>query len=326
MKSIKNTEKTTLHPRNLHRFGYNFELLTQKNPELGKFVFVNKHDIGSSDSEQAKQTIDFSDPQAVKTLNQTLLLTDYGIQNWDIPKDYLCPPIPGRADYIHYLADLLALSNNGKIPEGENVLGLDIGVGSNCIYPIIGNTAYGWNFVGTDIDSKAIENCSKIIETNPQLIEAVSLQQQTESRFIFKNIITPEDRFTFIICNPPFHNSAEEAQKSATRKVNSLNPKTAKTDKPILNFGGQNNELWCDGGELGFIKQMIFESAKYPMQCLWFTTLVSKSDNLKSIYKTLAKVHPAAIKTINMAQGQKTSRFVAWSFLSEEQQEAWKFE
>jgi 23S rRNA (adenine1618-N6)-methyltransferase len=325
MKSIKNTEKTTLHPRNLHRFGYNFELLTQKNPELGKFVFVNTHEIGSSDSEQAKQTIDFSDPQAVKTLNQTLLQTDYGIQNWDIPKDYLCPPIPGRADYIHYIADLLALSNKGKIPEGENVLGLDIGVGSNCIYPIIGNTVYGWNFVGTDIDSKAIENCSKIIEANPQLIEAVSLQQQTESRFVFKNIITPEDRFTFIICNPPFHNSAEEAQKSATRKVNNLNPKAQKTDKPVLNFGGQNAELWCDGGELGFIKQMIYESAKYPMQCLWFTTLVSKSDNLKSIYKTLAKVQPAAIKTIDMAQGQKTSRFVAWSFLSEEQQENWKF-
>lgn len=326
MKSIKNTEKTTLHPRNLHRFGYNFELLTQNNPELGKFVFVNKHDIGPSNSEQAKQTIDFSDPLAVKSLNQALLQTDYGIQNWDIPKNYLCPPIPGRADYIHYLADLLASSNKGKIPEGEHVLGLDIGVGSNCIYPIIGNTTYGWNFVGTDIDIIAIQNCSKIIESNPKLIEAISLQQQTESRFIFKNIITPEDRFTFVLCNPPFHNSAEEAQKSATRKVNNLNPDKPKTQKPVLNFGGQNAELWCDGGELGFIKQMIFESAKYPMQCLWFTTLVSKSDNLKSIYKTLAKVQPSVIKTIDMAQGQKTSRFVAWSFLTEEQQENWKFE
>jgi len=326
MKSIKNTEKTTLHSRNLHRFGYNFELLTQNNPELGKFIFVNMHDIGSSDSEQAKQTIDFSNPKAVKSLNQALLQADYGIQNWDIPENYLCPPIPGRVDYIHYIADLLASSNKGKIPEGENVLGLDIGVGSNCIYPILGHAVYGWHFVGTDIDLKAIENCSKIIEANPQLIDAVSLQQQTESRFIFKNIITPEDRFTFILCNPPFHNSAEEAQKSATRKVNNLNPDKPKTDKPVLNFGGQNAELWCDGGELGFIKQMIYESAKYPMQCLWFTTLVSKSDNLKSIYKTLAKVQPVSIKTIDMAQGQKTSRFVAWSFLTEEQQENWKLE
>lgn len=316
MKSEKNIEKTTLHPRNLHRFGYDFKMLIQDNPELKNFVFVNKHDI---------ETIEFSDPKAVKILNKALLKTYYGVQNWDIPKNYLCPPIPGRADYIHYIADLLATSNQGKIPEGENILGLDIGVGSNCIYPIIGHTTYGWSFVGTDIDPKALTNCSTIIENNPKLIDAVSLQQQTESRFIFKNIITTEDRFTFTICNPPFHNSAEEAQKSTIRKVNNLNPNAPKTDNPILNFGGQNAELWCEGGELGFIKQMIFESAKYPMQCLWFTTLVSKQSNLNTIYKILNQV-AARYKTVEMKQGQKTSRFIAWTFLSQEQQQNWKFE
>jgi 23S rRNA (adenine1618-N6)-methyltransferase len=326
MKESKPSVKANLHPRNQHRFGYNFATLITVYPELKNFVVTNEHTIDSNDSELAKQTIDFSNSKAVKALNKALLIANYDIQNWDIPENYLCPPIPGRVDYIHYIADLLALSNKGKIPEGENVMGLDIGVGSNCIYPILGHAVYGWSFVGTDIDVAAIENCSKIIEANPNLIDAISLQQQTESRFIFKNIITPEDRFSFIICNPPFHNSAEEAQKNNTRKVNNLNPKAPKTDKPVLNFGGQNTELWCDGGELGFIKQMIFESAKYPMQCLWFTTLVSKSDNLKSIYKTLAKVQPAAIKTIDMAQGQKTSRFVAWTFLTEEQQQNWKFE
>jgi 23S rRNA (adenine1618-N6)-methyltransferase len=315
MKSTKNTEKTTLHPRNLHRFGYNFELLTQNNPELGKFVFVNEHNI---------ETIDFSNPDAVKALNNALLITNYDIQNWDIPADFLCPPIPGRADYIHYLADLLATTNNGIIPQGETIVGLDIGIGANCIYPILGNAIYGWSFVGTDIDENAIQNCKKIIENNPKLVEAVSLQLQVNSRFIFKNIILPEDRFTFTICNPPFHSSSEEATKSSVRKVNNLSPDAPKTAKPVLNFGGHNAELWCEGGELGFIKQMIFESAKYPMQCLWFTTLVSKQSNLNTIYKTLNNV--AAIhKTIEMAQGQKTSRIVAWTFMTEAQQKAWKF-
>jgi 23S rRNA (adenine1618-N6)-methyltransferase len=92
-----------------------------------------------------------------------------------------------------------------------------------------------------------------------------------------------------------------------------------------LNFGGQNAELWCEGGEIGFVTQMIYESAKYPMQCLWFTTLVSKKENLSSLYKTLNKVSAVDIKTIDMAQGQKTSRIVAWTFLSHEQQKAWKF-
>jgi 23S rRNA (adenine1618-N6)-methyltransferase len=198
------------------------------------------------------------------------------------------------------------------------IVGLDIGIGANCIYPIIGNSAYGWSFVGTDIDEKALQNCKKIISNNPKLIDAITLQSQIEPRFIFKNIILPEDKFAFTICNPPFHSSPEEAAKSALRKVNNLENK--KSEKPVLNFGGQNAELWCKGGELGFITQMIYESVKYPMQCLWFTTLVSKKDNLKNIYKLMNKVGAVEIKTIDMAQGQKISRIVAWTFMTPKQQ------
>lgn len=306
--------KTNLHPRNLHRTGYDFQVLTAVVPELEVFVFTNQYQTN---------TIDFANPDAVKSLNKALLLHFYGIRHWDIPATYLCPPIPGRADYLHYLADLLSASNNGVIPRGATVQGLDVGVGANCIYPIIGNSVYGWSFVGTDIDEKALQNCKKIIAGNPKLMESISLQLQTEPRFIFKNIITPEDRFAFTICNPPFHASQEEATKSTIRKVNNL--QKTKTKNPVLNFGGQNAELWCDGGEIGFITQMIYESAKYQKQVLWFTTLVSKKDNLPSIYKTLKKVEAAQIKTIDMAQGQKTSRIVAWSFQSESQQKEWQF-
>ena len=308
------TEKTNLHPRNAHRLGYDFAKLIVSCPELGKFVATNQYEI---------ETIDFSNPEAVKALNKALLIADYDIQNWDIPKNYLCPPIPGRADYIHTVADLLAASNHGVIPQGDTVEGLDIGIGANCIYPIIGNALYGWSFVGTDIDEHAIQNCKKIIEANPKLIDDISLQLQIESRFIFKNIMQSEDRFAFTICNPPFHNSQAEATKSSIRKINNL--ENTKTTQPVLNFGGQNAELWCDGGELGFITQMIYESVKYPKQCFWFTTLVSKRENLSSIYKTLQKVSPVEVKTFDMAQGQKISRIVAWTFLSKTQQEIWKF-
>ena len=311
MKAENNSQKDNLHPRNHHRSRYDFELLISNCPELKAFISINKYGI---------ETIDFSNPLAVKTLNKALLQTYYDIQNWDIPKNYLCPPIPGRADYIHYIADLLAETNNNQIPEGNSVLGLDIGSGSNLIYPILGNSIYNWSFVATDIDKKAIENCSKIIEANPKLIDAISLQQQTESRFIFKNIIIPEDRFTFTMCNPPFHASAEEANKSTSRKVSNLNPKEKRNTNPVLNFGGQNAELWCNEGEIGFVTQMIYESAKYASQCLWFTTLVSKKENLSSIYKTLKKVNAFEVKTIEMSQGQKNSRIVAWTFISDIQQ------
>ncbi|MFM9826951.1 23S rRNA (adenine(1618)-N(6))-methyltransferase RlmF [Flavobacterium sp.] len=322
---IKNSiEKTNLHSRNLHRLGYDFAALINIYPDLQQFVIINDYQIDSNHSEQAKQTIDFSNPKAVKALNKALLMANYDIQNWDIPENYLCPPIPGRVDYIHYIADLLTKNNNGIIPQGETIQVLDIGVGANCIYPILGNAVYGWSFVGTEIDEKALQNCKKIIEANPRLVDCISLQQQIESRYIFKNIITTEDRFTFTMCNPPFHNSQEEATKSSIRKINNL--ENTRTLKPVLNFGGQNAELWCDGGESGFVTQMIFESAKYPMQCLWFTTLVSKKENLSSFYKTLNKVNVADFKTIDMAQGQKTSRILAWTFMSEAQQKVWSFE
>jgi len=307
-------QKPNLHPRNLDNSGYHFDQLIQSCPELEAFVFTNEYQT---------QTIDFANPEAVKTLNKALLTKHFGITNWEIPKNYLCPPIPGRADYIHYIADLLALSNNGIIPKGETVQGLDVGIGANCIYPIIGNSTYNWSFVGTDIDENAIQNCKKIIQNNPQLMDAISLQLQAESRFIFKNIITPEDRFAFTICNPPFHKSEEEANKGTLRKISNLNQQ--KTTKAVLNFGGQNGELWCDGGELRFITQMIYESVKYPLNCFWFTTLVSKKENLSTIYKTLNKVNAVEIKTVNMAQGQKTSRFVAWTFMTADQQKVWQF-
>lgn len=316
MKPKANPEKSNLHPRNPHRFRYDFAQLVAVFPELGAFVGKNPHNPET-------QTIDFSNPDAVKALNAAMLMSEYGIQNWDIPQDYLCPPIPGRADYIHYIADLLAAVNNGEIPEGDTVCGLDVGVGANCIYPIIGNSAYGWSFVGSDTDARAIANCVRIIEANPKLNEAVSLQQQMNPRFIFKDIIQPEDKFAFTVCNPPFHASKEEAEKGTLRKISNLEGK--KTENAVLNFGGQHTELWCPGGELAFITQMIYESAKYPMQCLWFTTLVSKNSNLSAIYKILGKVNASSVQTIDMAQGQKKSRVVAWTFLSEAQQKSWKF-
>ncbi len=303
------SEKNNLHPRNLHRNRYDFELLIQNNPELKKYVQKSP----KTDS----LTINFDNPKAVRVLNKTLLMTYYNIKNWDIPEDFLCPPIPGRADYIHHIADLIQ-DKQSQIPTGNSILGLDIGVGANCIYPLIGSSVYDWSFVATDINIKALENCAKILENNPQIAENISLQQQLNARFIFKDIIEPEDKFHFTMCNPPFHKSNEDAKKGTLRKLNNLRLQKNNANK-TLNFGGISDELWCDGGELKFITQMIHESAKYGHQVLWFTTLVSKKEHLKSLYKSLERVNSSQIKTIEMHQGQKTSRILAWTFVSENQ-------
>ncbi len=305
-------EKSTLHQRNKHRSRYDFKTLIEACVELADFVSVNKY---------GDESIDFANPAAVKTLNKALLKHFYQIDFWDIPAGYLCPPIPGRADYLHYAADLLASSRQQAIPTGKKIKVLDIGVGANCIYPIIGHQEYGWSFVGSDIDEVAVRSAKNIVEVNPSLKNAVEIRLQPDQSAIFKHIIHKEERFDLTICNPPFHASAAEAQAGSQRKVRNLGHKNYA--KPVLNFGGQHSELWTKGGEVAFVGQMIEESKLFKNQCFWFTSLVSKSENLPAIYAMLTRAGVTETRTNNMSTGNKVTRIVAWTFLTVDQQATW---
>lgn len=306
----RSLEKLGLHPRNRHRGRYDFAELASTLPELQQFLRPNPFDV-------AETTIDFANPAAVKTLNAALLKHFYGVGFWTIPPDYLCPPIPGRADYLHHAADLLAATNNGEIPRGPSVRVLDIGVGANMIYPLIGAHEYGWRFVGTDVDVAAIKSAQQIVDANEGLVDAIELRLQASPLKIFDGVVNADDHFDIVICNPPFHASAQAAAAGSLRKWKNLGKARTAETKPKLNFGGQAIELWCEGGEAGFVSRMIAESAQYKKQVRWFTSLVSKEDHLPEIYGALRKMGVQKVETIEMAQGQKKSRIVAWTFLKE---------
>lgn len=336
-----------LHPRNLHQGRYDLSALSLTCPELNTFLRPNP---------KGDQTIDFSDDKAVLCLNKALLAHYYHIDHWQIPEGYLCPPIPGRADYIHYLADLLAESHvDNKYPTGKKVRVLDVGSGANCIYPIIGSQSYGWQFVGSDIDALAVKVAGVIVQSNGCLSKQVKLIHQKDSESVFKGVIKPTDRFDLSMCNPPFHASMQEAQAGSQRKWQNLskgreqlhsnpagnasfNNRSVKTglvknslvknsraeiNQPKLNFGGQQSELWCPGGEMAFLERMAKESVGFAGQVCWFTSLVSKKDNIKPLTQIINRLGAQQCKVINMSQGQKISRLIAWSFLSRGQQQAW---
>jgi 23S rRNA (adenine1618-N6)-methyltransferase len=292
-----------MHPRNKHRERYDFTQLIASYPDLAAYVKPNKY---------GDESINFFDPKAVFILNKALLKHYYAIDYWEIPEDYLVPPIPGRADYIHYIADLLAVDNDDEIPMGEDVLCFDIGVGANCIYPIIGHQEYGWSFIGSETDEAAYESANKIIEQNDVLKGSIDLRLQKNSKYLFKGILKKDERVDITICNPPFHASAKEAEQASIRKLSNLQKKAV--EKAELNFGGKSNELWCPGGEVQFVCDMIYQSKKYADNCLWFTSLVSKESNLKAIYKALKNVEAKDVRTLAMGQGNKVSRIVAWTF------------
>lgn len=354
-------EKKGLHQRNLHRSGYDFDKLTEASPALKPYVRPNPY---------GNLSIDFADAQAVKALNLALLQLHYGIEYWDIPTGFLCPPIPGRVDYLHYIADLLAgvesstlESKSDDLKSGQNVPyasepdshssapkqkhkskpqkkmkinALDIGTGANGIYPLLGIQAYGWRFVASDVDPLSIENVNRIVERNKALQGKLQTRLQTDHQKVFHGIIQAGDRFDITLCNPPFHGSLSEASEGSLRKVKNLTAnRAAKGHKPEpaadkatpdaneLNFGGQKAELWCEGGEKQFLANMICESKDFATQCLWFTSLVSKKENLQPCYAALEKAGAVTVKTIDMAQGNKLTRVLAWSFLTPKQRELW---
>ncbi len=298
--SERKEHKSELHPRNKHRGRYDFDQLIKSFPGLSSYVHLNKYNDSS---------VDFFDPKAVKALNKALLIHHYGIKNWDIPPDYLCPAIPGRADYIHYAADLLKISRDSK----KSIRCIDIGVGANCVYPIIGVSEYNWDFVGSDIDPIAISSAEKIVEANEVLQKKIELRVQKSKGNIFHGILEKQDKFDLVISNPPFHSSQDEADKASRRKIKNLsaNRKT----KKILNFEGKSSELWIEGGELGFVKRMIKESAAFKSNLNWCTSLISKEKTLHACLVQLENIKGNVHRVIEMGTGNKRSRILAWRWI-----------
>lgn len=314
-KDLKTPEKSRLHPRNRNRERYDVGALVKALPELKEHIILSKHGI---------ETVDFSNPDAVRLLNTAILKHYYGIEKWDFPKENLCPPIPGRADYIHHMADLLAEHNSGKIPKGEKVTGFDVGTGAGCIYPIIGTSEYGWKFIATEIDTKSLRSAQHIAKINSSLTDKIEFRRQGDPNDVFFGVWSRLEKVDFTMCNPPFHASAEEALKGTRRKVANLSGK--KATAPERNFSGVHHELITEGGEIKFIQNMVKESSKFGKNCLWFTTIVSKQSNLKKVQGFLERAKALQTRTIPMGTGNKSSRVVAWSFLSKAERKLWREE
>ncbi|MEP3209983.1 MAG: 23S rRNA (adenine(1618)-N(6))-methyltransferase RlmF [Maribacter sp.] len=284
-----------MHQRNIHNTPYDFKALITASPELLAFVFQNAHNV---------TTIDFADPEAVLALNRAILKHHYHLIDWDIPQGYLCPPIPSRVDYIHHIASILE-----KMAFVQPIKGLDIGVGANCIYPILGAQVYDWKMVGSDIDKQAVRAAMANVRSNPQFSESIEIRHQLDNANIFGGIIEPYEYFHFTICNPPFYSSKENAEQATQRKQKNL----GHAYNVKRNFGGQANELWCNGGEALFLKRMIKQSNAYRKQVGVFTSLVSKSEHLPKLKKQLQKLE-AVYHTIELTHGNKKSRILVWQF------------
>lgn len=286
---------TGFHPKNVTAPPYNISGLQSKHADLTQYVVENSEGL---------PTIDFKNQEAVYHLNKALLIYHCNIRHWDVPQDYLIPGVPIRAEYIHRMADFIESQGvEGKIKV------LDIGTGANLVYPIIGVKNKGWKFIATDTDASSLQIAQAIARFNGLEPKHVTLVWQTDDAAYFEQVIDHNDAITFTMCNPPFHASAAEAMGQSDRKQVNLD-----YEDKSLNFGGRPSELWVPGGELRFIEKMIEESQEFSNQVQYFSSLVSKKDNLKPLLRKLNGLGATAAWIIHMDHGNKKSRVLIWKW------------
>jgi len=289
-----------IHPRSVYAsVKPDFAALAKHYPGLALRVKV---------SEDGKASIDFKDSRATKELTRALLHNDHKL-DWWIPEGHLIPPLTNRLNYIYWLEDLLTLS---KPAGGSTVIGLDIGCGANCIYPLLGASVFGWRFVGTDITDSGVLWAQRNVACNSDVKDLVQVRKvagtmpgRPAPSGMLLNAMAAEPsgaqpRFHFCMCNPPFFKSMHEAGR---------NPETA--------HGGTDHEMVCKGGELVFVKAMVDESMELKEQVHWYTSMLGKKSTLKEIRKYLHELKVPVVRSTHFFQGETSRWAVGWSFAAD---------
>ncbi|CAK9251603.1 unnamed protein product, partial [Sphagnum jensenii] len=284
-----------MHPRNKYAENApDFSLLASKYPAFRSFV---SYGAGANN----RPRIDWTDFNATRELTRVLLDHDYGIKWW-IPDGQLCPTVTNRANYIHWIEDLLASCPAPWHQNGEHeevVCGIDIGTGANCIYPLLGTALHKWHFVATDITAVALSWAQKNIQSNPSVADLIEVRSSLieDAGAILVGVVKEGERFDFCMCNPPFFTSMAEAN---------ANPRTA--------CGGTEAEMVYPGGEEVFVARMIEDSATLKHKIHWYTTMIGRKLSLKVLTAKLWTLGVAAVRTTEFVQGHTSRWGLAWSF------------
>lgn len=178
-------------------------------------------------------------------------------------------------------------------PKGPQIRVLDIGVGANCVYPLLGVADYDWSFVGVDISETSLAIAAENIKAN-NYEGRITLRKQQDRNSVFHGIVLGSDPlFAASVCNPPFYTSEESI---------GINPKREK--------GGNMHELVCDGGEEAFLSRMYSESKIFCSHFLWFTTLVARATTRDALKKEIHEGMRAAGKKQEKAMQGKADEWL----------------
>lgn len=250
-----------------------------------------------------------------RQLTKAILEDEFSL-TMDLPNDRLCPGVKGRYAYIRYLHKLIDTTDTLYLQDSydpnRRVVGLDIGVGASCIYPLLGCAVRpNWKFFGTDIDEKSFTYAEGNVTEN-YMDDRICLYRNYPGYPLIPSAVVHhvtglDYGIDFVMCNPPFYRSQEEIDEA--RSFKKYAPPSACT--------GSEVEMITDGGEAAFVSRLVRESAGLRSEVRWFTSLLGFYNNVEVVREELRRLEVTNWCLTELAPGGRdaTKRWViSWSF------------
>eukprot|EP00937_MAST-01D_sp_MAST-1D-sp2_P003507 g3507.t1 len=270
-----------MHPRNrYHAAPPDFAALAAAYPDtFGRFVVTDV---------RGRSRVNFGDEAALRALTQVLLRHDFGL-DWELPAGHLCPPVPNRLNYLHWVEDLLVAEGQSVGSDGS-VRALDIGTGASAVFPLLGTAMHAhWCFVGTDVDAQSLAHARLLLQRNrledridlcvvragdaPLLLPPPPHSDADADADANSNADAGGDGdadadadagtsaaqhaaragsfdFDFCVCNPPFFDDESDAARLSDRIG-------ARADGGVAGASATKSERLAEGGEVGFVARLV---------------------------------------------------------------------
>lgn len=287
-----------MHRRNIFRKEPDFKKLAGEYQELKQFMTVGSRN---------KLKFDFKNPDALRALT-CALLHRYFQKKITLPPDRMIPAVPQRLNYICWIEDLVKLIEV-QVPD-LNVVGIDIGTGASCIFPILScHRNPTWSFLGVETDNKsysiAIENVRKNFMDDRIRMVRISTEDTLNDILCLST-----NPVTFIMCNPPFF----EEEYGVKLEMNP-NVSSGGRSKSTSNVSGKMESI-VSGGEIAFVGHMLEQSRHLKEEVVIYTSMLGKKQSLTHFKQTLSSLHEDNLSWTwaELCQGKTIRYAIAWSF------------
>uniref|UniRef100_A0A6G1SP69 U6 snRNA m(6)A methyltransferase n=1 Tax=Aceria tosichella TaxID=561515 RepID=A0A6G1SP69_9ACAR len=300
-----------MHRRNIFRKEPDFKKLAYDYQELKQFMTVGS---------KSKLKFDFKNPDALRALT-CALLHRYFQKRINIPSDRLIPAVPQRLNYICWLEDLVKLLANQV--NDSNVLGIDIGTGASCIFPILScHRNPSWSFIGVEADQKsfsvAVENVQKNFMDDRIKVVKVSTEEALNDILCLAN-----SPVTFIMCNPPFFEEEYGVTLEMSPNISGSGASggggsmIGGVSRPKSNANTSNKiESICSGGEITFVGRLLEQSRHLKEEVTIYSSMLGRKQSLTHFKQTLSSMDDDNLSWTwaELCQGKTIRYAIAWSF------------